>query len=337
MGTTFEVTVYRPRSERSQTTADLEAAHAEVVRIDHLMSLYRADSELMSLNGRAGEGPVPISELTFEVLEAAAHYASLSDGAIDITVQPLVDLWGFYRIEQASIPPLDKIEAVLQGVGMDRMSLVSSGRTAALESGTALDLGSIAKGYAVDRALAVLRTRGVPSALVDLGGNIGVLGQAPGGRPWIVGIRHPRREGLIGEVRFRIGAVATSGDYDRYFEVDGKRYSHLLDPRTGRPVEGVYSLTVVAPNATAADALSTAAFVLGPERGMALLAHCEGVEGLLVEPSGRPEDLAVRMTPDSTLGGEVAFVLDLEPSGTIRPRQEPADNSPAPDCLFPLK
>ena len=137
--------------------------------------------------------------------------------------------------------------------------------------------------------------------------------------------------------------MATSGDYDRYFEVDGKRYSHLLDPRTGWPVEGVYSLTVVAPNATAADALSTAAFVLGPERGMALLANCEGVEGLVVEPSGdegrgagEAEELVVRMTTGPVTSEGVAFVLEPETSSTLRPREEPVDLSPVPECVLPV-
>ena len=153
-----------------------------------------------------------------------------------------------------------------------------------LAEGTRLDLGAIAKGFAVDKAVGVLNARGVSAALVNLGGNVGVFGPAPGGGPWSVGIQHPREDRLIGEVRLTEGAVATSGDYDRFFEVDGHRYGHVIDPRTGWPTQGVYSVTVVAPSAVAADALSTAAFVLGPDKGSALLNRCRQVDGFFVEP-----------------------------------------------------
>ena len=347
MGTTFSVTVYRPVSETRLTSDDLQAAHDAVDKIDQLMSLYRADSELMALNARAGEGLSPVSTQTFDVLEAAEHYAQLSESAIDVTVQPLIELWGFFRVEMAAVPPQERIDAVLQRVGIDRMTLSAADRTVALESGTALDLGSIAKGYAVDQALDALRARGVPAALVDLGGNIGVLGQAPGGRPWVVGIRHPREGRLIGQVRFERGAVSTSGDYERYFVVDGKRYSHLLDPRTGWPVDGLHSVTVVAPNATAADALSTAAFVLGPARGIALLDKCEGVEGLLVEPRSNGANidepsgsLAVRMTVEPATGPastkDVSFVLETKTDSIFHSTQILANGSPMADCAWPI-
>jgi FAD:protein FMN transferase len=308
-----------------------------------LMSLYRPDSELVALNEGAGEGHQPVSAPTFEVLRAASHYASLSDGAFDITVKPLIDLWGFYRVEQAALPPQEKIEAVINLIGNAHMALDVPAQQVILDSETALDLGGIAKGYAVDRALAVLRARGAPAALVNLGGTIGVFGQAPEGRPWMVGIKHPREDRLIGRVRLMSGAVATSGDYDRYFEAEGKRYSHMLDPRTGWPVEGVYALTVVAPNATAADALSTAAFVLGPERGMTLLNQCAGVEGLIIVPSGQgatlgedAEGLFVDMTVEAESPEGVSFLLEPEPSVIARRWQNSSGQVSIPGCVWPL-
>ncbi len=354
MATTLDITVYRSVSDSAVAAADLEAAYAEVVSIDHLMSLYRPDSELSALNAKAGEGSVPVSDATLDVLTAAKHYERLSDAAVDVTIQPLVDLWGFYRVKQAAVPPQDKINAVLQLVGMDRITLNSSDNTVTLDAGTSLDFGSIAKGYAVDRALKVLRARGVPAALVNLGGNIGVMGHPPAKRPWVVGVQHPREGRLIGTIRFWDGAVSTSGDYDRYFEAGGKRYSHLLDPRTGWPVEGVYALTVVAPNATAADALSTAAFVLGPARGMALLNSCADVEGLLIEPQGdrargnverdeaNPEDLIVTMTtgsapdPDVFLQADegVSFIVEGGRGVTLGPVVQTVDHAPLPDCVW---
>ena len=179
--------------------------------------------------------------------------------------------------------------------------------------------------------------------LIDLGGNIGVLGQPPGGRPWTVGIQNPRANNLIGLLQFRGGAIATSGDYDRYFEVDGRRFSHLLDPRTGWPAEDLFAVTVFAPNATAADALSTAAFVLGPEDGMALLSDCQGVEGVMIrwlgEKGKKKRDsaqLEVSTTIESTQDGAISLVFESGTAATLRsvdPRGEP---SAIPDCVLPL-
>ena len=343
MGTILEATVYRPAAATTLALADLEAVHNAVSKIDQLMSLYRPDSELVGLNTQAGSGQIEVSAPTFQVLQASQHYTRLSGGAIDVTVQPLVQLWGFYRMERTSIPPLEEIQAVLHQVGADRLHLDASTRTAALATGSRLDLGSIAKGYAIDQAVAALRARGVPAALIDLGGNIGVLGQPPDGRPWAVGIKHPRRDSLIGVLRFREGAIATSGDYDRYFEVEGRRLSHLLDPRTGWPAEGLYSVTVIAPNATAADALSTAAFVLGPERGMALLSECQEVEGLLVQPLGKKAEeeqdashQVVIKTTVSTQGGAVSFVLESGTAATLLPPVEGAEPAAMPECVLPI-
>ena len=146
------------------------------MEIDQLMSLYRDDSELVALNAQAGAGQIEVSAATFQVLEASQHYRQLSGGAFDVTVQPLVELWGFYKMETASIPPLEEIQNVLYLVGAERLDLDESAHTAALAAGSRVDLGGIAKGYAIDQALAVLRARRVPAALIDLGGNIGVLG-----------------------------------------------------------------------------------------------------------------------------------------------------------------
>ncbi len=334
MGTILEATVYRPATATALASADLEAAHGAVLKIDQLMSLYRSDSELVALNTQAGRGPIEVSAATFQVLQASQHYTRLSGGALDVTVQPLVQLWGFYTMERNSIPSMEEIQAVLPRVGADRLELDRSAGTAALATGSRLDLGSIAKGYAIDQAIAELRARGVPAALIDLGGNIGVLGQPPSGRPWSVGIKHPREDSLIGLLRFKEGAIATSGDYDRYFEVEGQRVSHLLDPRTGFPAEDLYSVTVIAPNATAADALSTAAFVLGPERGMALFSDCEDVEGLLIQPDSTHRLLIQTTLP--TRKGSVSFVLESGTAATLRPTVEETEPSSRPECVWPL-
>lgn len=287
MATSLDITVYRPASHSALAEQDLIAAHAVIAEIDRMMSLYRPDSELVLLNAKAGQGPVSVSAPIFEVLQAANSFARRSGGAFDVTVTPLVELWGFYRNDRVVVPSQDAIEEARRRVGMDRLTIDAAARAVALARETAIDLGAIAKGYAVDRAIAELKVRDVPAALVDLGGNIGVLGARPDGNPWKIGLQDPRKNGLIGSVSFNAGAVATSGDYDRYFEHDGQRYSHIIDPRTGWPVSGVAATTVIAPTAMAADALSTAGFVLGPEAGLALIASIPGAAGLVVGTDGR--------------------------------------------------
>jgi thiamine biosynthesis lipoprotein ApbE len=297
MATELTVSVYRPRGQSA--AADLAAAYAEVAAVDRRMSLYKAESELNRLNARAGAGLFPVSRPLAEVLSAARHYADLTGGAFDASIQPLVDLWGFYRVERARVPPPERIDAARRRVGPTQLWIDAQARAAMLKPETRIDLGGIAKGYAVDLALAALRKRGVPAALVNLGGNIGVLGARPDGKPWSIGLQHPRDSRLIGTVELRRGAIATSGDYDRFFEADGKRYSHIIDPRTGRPVEGIAAFTVIAPNATAADALSTAAFVLGAEQGLDLLNGCAGTLGVAVSAAadgGPSATLAIATT-----------------------------------------
>ncbi len=344
MATSLEVSVYRHQDETAQAAADLEAAYAEIADIDRLMSLYRPDSELSALNAHAGQGPFQLSPRMFEILKASKHYAQISSGAFDTTAQPLVKLWGFYKVDQAAIPSARSVEDALRVVGFNKLSLDVGNNSASLEAGTQIDLGAIAKGYAVDRALNVLRARGVAAALVNLGGNIGVHGQPPGHRPWKVGIQHPREARLIGEIKFWSGAVATSGDYDRYIEVQGKRYSHLIDPRSGWPADGIYALTVIAPNATAADALSTAAFVMGPQAGLDLLASCNGTAGLAIVPANENGETAtfdtvlVRTTQSQKVRDPYAVSIDIDQESAVVQNSGQKTKRPIPlrGCIWPI-
>lgn len=280
MGTLLEVTVVGPDSASSEAAA--RAAYREVVLVDSLMSLYRPESELTRLNARAGWGPMAVSQPLWSVISAALDWGRRSGGAFDITVGPLVRLWGFLD-GGGPLPDSSEVEALLPLVGSERVELEAEGRRVCLPgSGMIIDLGGIAKGYAVDRAVGALQARGVRAGLINLGGNIGVVGVPPGEGAWSVGITHPREEaGLLGTVRLTRGAIATSGDYERFFVADGVRYSHILDPRTGWPVSERVSVTVWAPTGLAADALSTALFVLGGEEGEALLRE-EGGEAVWV-------------------------------------------------------
>ena len=259
------------------------ALFGEMERLEKLLSYGDPGSEVAAINCAAGEKAVAVSPETAAVIREALAHSELSAGAFDPTIAPLLELWGFregdYRIpapeELAEAAAAVDYRAVEAGEGAVRLA----------RQGMALDLGGIAKGYIVDRGLDLLARRGVEHALINAGGDVGILGPKADGSPWRVGIKHPRSEALLAVIPWdKRGAIVTSGDYERFFERDGLRYHHILDPQSGQPASALVSVTVVAPTAVQADALSTALFVLGPERGMVLVEELPGVEALLVNP-----------------------------------------------------
>lgn len=281
MGTT--VTVEAAGSDRSRLEAAVTAAFAEMARIEALMSPHRPDSDVSRLSASMREATVTAE--TAEVISAGLELARRSGGAFDLTLGRLKALWGI-EDEIPRIPNASEIAEALQGVGIDALT-VDGTVVRKADSRLAVDLGAIAKGYAVDRALAVLRSFGVDSAAVNAGGDIGLLGGKQN-RPWRIGVQHPRQPGeVLVTLEVRDRAVVTSGDYERFFERDGRRYHHLFDPHSGYPADRCQSVTVLAPNAMLADALATALFVLGPEAGLALLHDYPGVDALIVAADGR--------------------------------------------------
>lgn len=278
MGTMLQATAVAADSGAAR--AALSAAHGEVVRVDSLMSTYRPESEVSRMNAAAGTGDwTDLSPATLEVLDAAIAWSGRTEGAFDPTIGPVVDLWGFHG-GGGEVPPAARIDSVRAVTGCRRIEIerarapyLGRGRARLPLPGMALDFGAIAKGYALDRAVAAMREAGAAGGMVDLGGQVSVFGAAPdGGRGWPIGIRDPRDpEAILGVVTLESGSLATSGDYERFFVHDGVRYSHVIDPRTGWPVRGVAQTTVIAPSGTDADALSTALFVLGPDEGRAVL------------------------------------------------------------------
>jgi len=263
----------------------ITAAFREIARVERLTA-KAGEGELARLNRAAHSGPVEVSEELFNLLEEALRYRELTLGKFDISLGKLIDLWGFGSEEEAPhVPAEEEIAPLLAG---REVILDKDKRTVRLGPNAELDLGGIAKGYAVDRAIEVLKEHGVSSALVDAGGDIRVLGRKRG-RPFRIGVQHPRKEAeVLGIVELAGGrAIATSGDYERYFTEDGVRYHHILDPATGRPARGSISATIIAPTALEADALATGVFVLGPEAGLALIERLPEVEGIIVDPEGR--------------------------------------------------
>jgi FAD:protein FMN transferase len=272
MGTVLHLTSWAD-DEASARQAN-EAGRQAVLLVDSLMSHYRPDSEVSRLGSRAGTGTwTSLSPATRRVLAEALEWARRSGGAFDPTVGPLMEAWGFFQ-HAPHRPPPDTAASAAARVDFAQLTLDTANARARLErADMRVDLGALAKGYALDRALEAMARAGARSAMVDLGGNVAVHGRGPADDgTWRMGIRHPRREGrLMGTLRLAEGAVATSGDYEQMFEEDGVRYSHLMDPRTGEPARGVVAVTVAAPDGMTADALSTVLFVLGPDEGRAFL------------------------------------------------------------------
>lgn len=281
MGTLFEISAYG--EDASATTIAVEEAFGIIREADRVMSLYRDDSNLTFLNTHAAAGFVSVREDLFRVIQYAVEYAELTDGAFDATVGPFVRAWGFLK-NRGRIPSTAEREHLRSLVGYRHLMLDPVRHAVRFEvPGMEIDLGGIAKGWVVDRAADLLRARGIERALVNAGtSSIYALGAPPDQDAWPIGIRDPARQDQIAAVvALKDMSLSTSGSYERYVRVRGKRYAHIIDPRTGWPIEGMLSTTVVAPTALESDALSTAVFVMGAERGSALLTD-RNLEGLFV-------------------------------------------------------
>jgi len=248
---------------------------SEFSRLDNLLSKYKPGSEISRLNK---SGDLKVSPETFYLLKKSMEFYQASDGAFDITVGPLIDLWGFSD-RKYSYPPEEKIKEGLKLVGSDKILLNDKDNVVKfMLSGMKVDLGGIAKGYALDCAVKKLKDNNINSCLINAGGQISCLGDKFG-RPWNIAINNPRGKKAIGYLELKDKSVATSGDNQRYFIKDKKRYSHILDPKTGYPADtGIASVTVIAKDGLTADALATAMFVLGREKGWDLADKFTGVE-----------------------------------------------------------
>ena len=249
------------------------------------MSLRNKGSEVASVNLNAGKGAVVVSEDTFEVIQKALDIAALSKGAFDPTVGPLVEAWDIGGDDPRK-PPQSEIDALLPLIGYDRVVLDAENFSVFLkDEGMVLDLGGIAKGYAADEVARVLHEHGVSHAIVNLGGNVLTLGNKTDGKPWKIGVQDP--EALRGEYVMILSLVdqtlVTSGPYERFLELDGEVYHHILDTKTGYPVKSDYtSVSIITKNSLLADALSTSLYALGYEDGMALINTLEDVEAIFM-------------------------------------------------------
>jgi len=292
MDTLVSIKVYG--DDAATLPAAVAAAYGEMHRIAALVDRFPLigtnecrHSDVCRINEMAGISPVHVDRDTLAMLLQAKKYHDLSVGAFDVTIGPVMDLWGFAG-ENPKIPASSSIVATLPLVDSESLEINEIESTAYLrKAGMKLDLGALAKGYATEKALQALVRQGIQKALIDAGGNIRVLGSNTRNAPWRIGIKDPRQgDALVAIVTLEDAAAVTSGDYYRYFETDGKRYHHILDPRSGYPATENMSVTVVSPDAGLADILSTAFFVMNGEEALTL-AEKLGVNLVLVSQEGR--------------------------------------------------
>lgn len=267
----------------------IDAAFAEMKRIEDLMTTWRSDSEVSRINAAAGRAPVTVSPETLEVIEAAQRASRLSHGAFDITFYALHGLWKFDQDLTVKVPKEAEIKKRLALVDWRQVKVDPARRTVFLaRKGMRISLGGIAKGYAVDRAVAVLRAAGFTDAIVQAGGDLMCSG-SKNGQPWVTGIRDPRgdRGAVFAKMMLVNHAFSTAGDYERYFFLNGKRYHHILDPKTGWPATRSRSVTIYAPTALLADAVDDAVFILGWQKGFAMLDQLPDVGAVVVDAAGK--------------------------------------------------
>ena len=309
MGTFSEIALYGDRT-RAEKAADL--VYEEFARVENTCSIFKPDSELSRLNAGAFEKPFECGKLLWGLLSDSRDAWKLSGGSFDITAKPLMDLWGFYR-KRKELPSQDEVKEALSRVGLEKVIFDDDAKTVRFTvKGMSFDLGGIAKGFAVDLAAKSAELVGIKTGIINLGGNIRCLPLSPKGRDsFIVGVRNPlAKNEICGNVSLINMSTATSGNYERYVEIDGKQYTHIMNVKTGLPVSGMLSITVVTPLALYADILSTAIFINGFDFGKLITEKIPGTSVLAIRrSSSNPADIEV-MKAGTAFD---SFVLNLKP------------------------
>lgn len=279
MDTYISLSAYGENSEVA-----LANARREIKSVESQLSVTDQNSEVSRINGGAGEETV-ISEDAAQVIDFALYLNTVTEGAFDITLYPVVKEWGF-TTGSYHVPTEEKINALLKNTGSKNIDFFDS--VIFLPEGYAIDLGALGKGFAADKATAALKEKGVTSALLSLGGNIGAIGSKPDGTPWNIGIQSPFGEGNAAVLKVTDKAVVTSGNYQRYFEENGKRYCHIINPETGYPVDnGLMSVTVIGESGLLCDGLSTSLFVMGEEKAVNFWRQQGDFDMIIITDEGR--------------------------------------------------
>lgn len=304
MGTEVHISAWT--TDEAATVTAFDRAFDEFDRLDALMSTWKDGSDILRLNAAAGNAPVAVSAEVREVLHASQEVSEWTSGKFDVTFAALSGLWKFDHDIDGQVPDRSQIAPRLPLIDYRALQIDDRAGTASLtRAGMKVNLGGIGKGYAVDRAVTILRDAGLSDFMIQSGGDLFVAGRR-GDRPWRVGIQDPRGspDTMFAALELTDVALSTSGDYERFFIRDGRRYHHILDPDTGEPALRSRSVSIVAKTSTAADGLSTGVFILGGEEGMALIEKLPDVEGVIVTAenkvlvsSGLKERLALLKAP----------------------------------------
>ena len=285
--------------DRATVKKALAAAHEAVREVEKTCNIFDPESELSRLNASAAEGPVECGELLWDLLTLARAFYRDSGGKFDVTIDPLMKLWGFHS-KRETLPSAEEIAQAKALTGLDKVTFDDARRTVKFGvPGMSINLGGIAKGYALDRAASAVRELGIATGWIEIGGNILALPKKKGGGKYSAGIRNPfHKDQLLGRTPLRDAAISTSGNYERYVVINGKQYTHIIDPSTGLPVAGMDSVTVIVPSGgtlppgVSSDAVSTSIFIGGPDAVGGWTKRFPGLRVLIVRgPAGKPEVL----------------------------------------------
>ena len=298
MGTLFDITVSHPDVEEARKATD--KAFDEIQRIEWLTSNFSSKSEITKINQNAGKLAYPVSKELYILLQKSIQYSQLANGTFDITIGAIQDLWKFEN-EIGTVPATETIIRLLPLVDFRNILLEENHHARLKIEGMKLDLGAVAKGYAVDRGIDVLKKYNIDNAILNGGGDLKSIGEKSPGVLWKIGVRHPRKPSdVIASLDGKNNAIATSGDYQKYFVKDGIRYHHILNPVTGMQAQGLQSVTIIAKEAMFADAMATAVFVMGAEQGMKFIKSQSQLEGVIITADGKK-------IVSSGLKGEIEF------------------------------
>lgn len=286
-------TVSLAHQEKMTVSNALTAAHEAIREVEKTCNIFDPESELSMLNATAADEPFACSDLLWDVLTRARAFWRDSGGVFDVTIDPLMKLWGFHS-KRETLPSADEIAEAKRLTGLDKVAFDDEKHTVKFTvPGMSINLGGIAKGYALDRAADAVRKLGVKTGWIEIGGNILALPKKSGGGKYAAGIKNPfHKEQLLGKTAISDAAISTSGNYERYVVIDGKQYTHIINPATGLPVSGMDSVSVIAPTGVASDAISTSIFIAGPYAVAGWTKKFPGLRVLIVRgPAGKPEVL----------------------------------------------
>ena len=288
MGTTSEFNIVVTRIDRAGVKKACDLAESRIGALDKMLSVFEESSEVARINNDNKKTAVVVPRDLFRLVERAKEFFALTQGAFDVTVGPLTGLWGFGSAKK-TVPDASKIREVLNRIGLDKIDLDRQGlKVIFKDPGIEMDFGGLAKGYAVDEAVRVLKDNRVTNGIVNIGGDLYCMGTNYSDKKWAIGVRDPENTGKnLVVLEITDGAIATSGNYENFYIYENKRYTHIIDPRTGYTVTNeLESVTVIAEDCATADALATAVFVLGERDGLGLIEQLPGIECLLIAGSG---------------------------------------------------